>query len=140
MLNRCEFIGHLGAAPEVRYLDNGLKVASFSLAVTKKGYIDKTGNTVPDKTTWVNIVAWRGLAEISEKFLGKGSHVYVAGELQSRSYEKDGVTRYVTEIVAETIEMLGKKPEAATEYTAPTQSTSVASTPNRDESTDDLPF
>ena len=137
MLNRCEFIGHLGAAPEVRYLDNGLKVASFSLAVTKKGYTDKTGNTVPDKTTWVNIVAWRGLAEISEKFLGKGSHVYVAGELQTRSYEKDGVTRYTTDIVAETIEMLGKKPEV--EQMDSVQSEQVSDSNPSDEE-DTLPF
>ena len=137
MLNRCEFIGHLGAAPEVRYLDNGLKVASFSLAVTTKGYTDKTGNTVPDKTTWVNIVAWRGLAEISEKFLGKGSHVYVAGELQTRSYEKDGVTRYTTDIVAETIEMLGKKPEA--EQAVSVQSEQVSDS-SPDDNPDELPF
>lgn len=111
MLNRCEFIGHLGKEAEVRVLDGGMKVASFSVAVTKRGYTLTNGTQVPEKTTWVRVIAWRGLAEIIEKWTTKGSHVYVAGEMQTRSYEKDGVTRDVTEIVAETIQLLGKKPE-----------------------------
>lgn len=111
MLNRCEFIGHMGKQAEVRVLDGGVKVASFSLAVTKRGYTLQNGTVVPDKTTWINVNAWRGLAELVEKWTDKGSHIYVAGELQIRTYEKDGIQKQVTEIVAENIELLGRKPE-----------------------------
>lgn len=111
MLNRCEFIGHMGRQAEVRILDGGVKVASFSLAVTKRGYTLQNGTQVPEKTTWVNVNAWRGLAELIEKWTDKGSHIYVAGELQIRTYEKDGIQKQITEIVAENIELLSRKPE-----------------------------
>lgn len=121
MLNRCEFIGHMGKAAEVRVLQENVKVATFSLGVTKRGYTLQNGTQVPDQTTWVNVVAWRGLAELLEKWTDKGSHLYVAGEMRTRTYEKDGIQKYVTEIVAETIELLGRKPEANKQQTAPVQ-------------------
>lgn len=143
-LNRCEFIGHLGRKAEIKTLDGGSKVASFSIGVTKRGYTSKNGTDVPDKTTWVNITAWRGLAEIVEKYTDKGSHVYIAGEMQTRSYEKDGVTKYLTEIVADNIELLGKKSDTtisdpqATDVQAPPASTFTGKMEPEDDS--DLPF
>jgi single-strand DNA-binding protein len=147
-LNRCEFIGHFSKKAEIKVLDGGSKVASFSIGVTKRGYTSKNGTEVPEKTTWVNIVAWRGLAEIVEKYTDKGSHVYVSGELNTRSYEKDGVTRYLTEIVAENIELLGKRPQEAQtqgqpQAAIPQQSSTPSSwTPMamEPEGIDDLPF
>ena len=128
MLNRCEFIGHIGSKPEVKTLESGVKVATFSIAVTKRGYTLQNGTTIPEKTTWVRIIAWRGLGDIIERFTDKGSHVYVAGELNIRSYEKDGVSRDVVEVVAETIELLSKKPETAAGYN-PEESTYTGQTP-----------
>jgi single-strand DNA-binding protein len=142
-LNRCEFIGHLGKKAEVKTLEGGTKVASFSIAVTERGYTSKNGTEVPEKTTWVSIVAWRGLAEIVDRYTDKGSHVYVAGKFQSRSYEKDGVTRYMTEILAENIELLSRKPQEgqAQEASAPTQAQpSEWSGSLAPEADDDLPF
>lgn len=121
MLNRCEFIGHMGRQAEVRVLDGGVKVASFSLAVTKRGYTLQNGTVVPDKTTWINVNAWRGLAELIEKWTDKGSHIYVAGELQIRTYEKDGIQKQITEIVAENIELLSRKQEAQQQTAAAPQ-------------------
>lgn len=111
----------MGNKADVRVLDGGVKVASFSIAVTKRGYTLQNGTQVPDKTTWINVVAWRGLAELVEKWTDKGSHLYVAGELQIRSYEKDGIQKQITEIVAENIELLGRKPEAQPQQAAPVQ-------------------
>ncbi len=126
MLNRCEFIGHMGKQAEVRVLDGGVKVASFSLAVSKRGYTLQNGTQVPEKTTWVNVNAWRGLAELIEKWTDKGSHIYVAGELQIRTYEKDGIQKQITEIVAENIELLGRKPETQQQQTQQADSSPAA--------------
>lgn len=133
MLNRFEAIGHIGKQAEVRVLEGGVKVAQFSIGITKRGYTDKAGNHIPDRTTWVNIVAWRGLAELVEKWTDKGSHIYVAGELSTRSYDKDGQTRYVTEIIAENIELLGRKPE--TQQAEPQADKSVSEWANQQQQT-----
>lgn len=112
MLNRAEFIGYIGQRAEVKTLESGVKVAQFTVAVSKRGYTTQSGVQVPEKTTWVNIVAWRQLAEIIEKYTDKGSHIYVAGELTNRSYDdSNGVKRYITEIVAEKVELLSHKPD-----------------------------
>lgn len=111
-INKATLIGHVGKDPEVSTLDGGVKVAKFSLATTEKGYTLQNGTTVPDRTEWHNIVAWRGLAELAEKWIGKGSQIYVEGKITTRSWEKDGVKMYRTEIIAENIQLLGRKPEA----------------------------
>lgn len=106
-LNRVCLIGNLGKDPEIRSIPSGSKVASFSIATTES-YTGKDGNK-QDKTEWHNIVLWRGLADIAEKYLRKGSQVYIEGKLQTRSWDdKDGQKRYITEIVAENLVMLGK--------------------------------
>ena len=129
----------MGKDPEVRYLDKDVAVANFTLATTERAITLQNGTQVPERTEWHNIVAWRGLATIAEKYIKKGSQIYVEGKLQTRSYEKDGIKRYNTEIYAETIQMLGKKPESG-EAHAPqaAQPTDMPTPPPVSE--DDLPF
>lgn len=106
-LNKVMLIGNLGKDPEVRSVTSGAKVANFSIATTES-YTDKTGQRV-DKTEWHNIVMWRGLAEVAEKYLRKGAQVYVEGRLQTRSWDdQNGQRRYMTEIVADNLVMLGR--------------------------------
>jgi len=107
-VNKVILLGRVGKPPEVRSIDNGAKVASFSMA-TSESYKDKKTGEKKETTEWSNIVAWRGLAEITEKYVNKGDLIYVEGKLRTRSWEKDGVTRYTTEIVADNIVLLGGK-------------------------------
>lgn len=107
-VNKVILVGNLGKDPEVRHLENGTPVASFSLA-TSETYKDRTTGERKTNTEWHNIVLWRGLAEVAEKYLHKGDQVYIEGKLVTRSWEKEGVTRYTTEIVANNMTMLGSK-------------------------------
>ncbi len=107
-VNKVILIGNLGKDPEVRHLENGTPVTSFSIA-TSESYKDKNSGEKVEKTEWHNVVLWRGLAEVAEKYLHKGDKVYIEGKLQTRSWEKDGVTRYTTEIVGREMTMLSKK-------------------------------
>lgn len=132
MLNRCEFIGHACANPEIKNLEGGIKVATFSIGITKMGYTMQNGTKVPDKTTFVNIVAWRGLAEICEKYIQKGGHLFISGELSIRQYEKDGSKRIAAEVIAENIELLGSKTKA--------EPGKDAISPNTPPSDDGFPF
>lgn len=108
MVNKVILVGNLGADPEVKDV-NGSKVANFRIA-TSETYTDKQG-AKQTNTEWHSIVAWRNLAEIIEKYVKKGSQVYVEGKLQTRSWEKDGVKHYSTEILISTLKMLGGKKE-----------------------------
>lgn len=153
-VNKVILVGHLGKDPEVRTLENGAKVANFSMATTES-YKDKNTGERVDNTEWHNIVVWRGLADVAERFLKKGSLIYIEGKLQTRSYEKDGVTRYSTDIQARELTMLGKKGDnpgaqgnqGGGNYNAP-QTPSAPSTPsspqafesNANDNDDDLPF
>ena len=112
-VNKVILIGNVGKEPEVRYLENNIKVANFPLATTERGYTMSNGTIVPDRTDWHNIVAWGGLADTSEKYVHKGSQLYIEGKLKTRNYEdKAGVRRYVTEIYAESIQILTRKDNA----------------------------
>lgn len=109
-LNKVMMIGRLGKDPDVRYLDSGVAVATFSIATTERAYTAKNGQQVPERTEWHNVVLWRGLAETAEKYLKKGDLLYVEGKLRSRSYEdQQGVKRTVVEIFADVMEMLTPK-------------------------------
>ena len=132
-VNKVILIGNLGKDPEVRYLDNGVAVANFSLATTEN-YKNKAGERV-SQTEWHNIVLWRGLAEVAEKYLKKGSSIYIEGKIKTRKWEdKDGNTRYNTEILADNMSMLGgKKPQEDSPLSAPRSITS-------EDKSDDLPF
>jgi len=106
-INKVILVGNLGRDPEVRHLDNGRAVANFSLA-TSETYKNKQGERVTN-TEWHNIVLWTPLAEIAEKYLKKGRQVYIEGKLRSRSYEKEGITRYITEVDGQTLQLLGNR-------------------------------
>lgn len=103
-VNKVILVGNLGGDPEVRYTPGGQAVANFNIA-TSESWTNKDGNR-EERTEWHRIVAWGKLAELCGEFLAKGRKVYVEGRLQTRSYEKDGVTRYVTEIKAQDIQFL----------------------------------
>jgi len=112
--NKVQLIGNVGNEPEITNLESGKKVAKFSIA-TNESYKDSKGEKVTN-TQWHNIVAWGKIAEIVEKYVGKGKEVALEGKLTSRSYEtKDGEKRYVTEVVVDEILLLGIKGENATE-------------------------
>lgn len=107
MLNKVQLIGNLGKDPDVRALDGGSKVCQFTLARTEKGYTLRNGTQVPDRTEWHNVVMWKGLAEVAEKYLHKGDKIYVEGKIRTRSYEDNNkVRRYVTEIFVDNMEVL----------------------------------
>ena len=118
-LNLCQFIGRLGKDPEIRYTASGDAVASFSIAVNKSW---TRGSDKEQRTTWVNIVAFRKLAEIMGKYLRKGSRIYVSGEFSVRTWEdKEGARRYTTEIIANQMQMLDEKPASSGERNSPEQ-------------------
>ena len=99
MLNRCEFIGNLGKDPDIRALQNGDKVANFSIAVTEK-WRDKTSGEDREKTEWIPVVVWGGVVKVVEQYLKKGSKVFVAGKFTNRKWQdKNGNDRYSTEVV-----------------------------------------
>jgi len=105
-LNKAMVIGNLGKDPEIRTIPSGAKVANFNLA-TNESYTDKNGQRV-DKTEWHRIVMWRGLADIAEKYLKKGSTVFIEGKLSTRSWnDQNNQKRYTTEIIADNMQMLG---------------------------------
>lgn len=150
-VNKVILVGNVGKDPEVRYLEKGVSVAEFTLATTERGYTMQNGTQIPDRTEWHNIKAWRGLAELAEKYIRKGSQLYIEGKIQTRSWEKDGVKRYATDIVAETVQLLGKRPEGGVEPLAPSTSYPTTSVPTysaptaaptmpEPEEKDDLPF
>jgi single-strand DNA-binding protein len=129
-VNKVILVGNLGKDPEVRHLEGGTAVASFTLA-TSEAYKDKSGQRV-EQTEWHNIVVWRNLAEIAEKYLKKGMSIYLEGKLRTRAWEdKDKVKRYTTEIIADTFTMLGKKENG---------SGSTDEIPTTSKTGDDLPF
>lgn len=135
-VNKVILVGNLGKDPEVRHLENGTAVANFPLA-TSESYKDKNGERV-STTDWHNIVLWRGLAEVSEKFLKKGDKVYVEGKLKTRSWQdQEGNTKYTTEVVADNMTMLGKASDSSSNSSTSSSSPEV-SLPESD--TDDLPF
>ena len=140
-LNKVQLIGNLGKDPELKYTPSGVAVATFSIA-TSESWKDQEGNQ-QEKTEWHNIVAWRKLAEICGEYLKKGKKVYIEGKLQTRNYEKDGVKRYVTEIVADQLIMLdggggagGGGSRSASSSSAMSESPAHSDVPKDD----DLPF
>ena len=113
MINKVILIGNVGQDPEVRYtgdVNNGTKVATLRVATTER-YRDRSGN-LQEHTEWHSIVVWRNTADVVEKYVKKGTQVYIEGRLRSRSWDdQNGNKRYVTEIVADTLQLLGRRPE-----------------------------
>lgn len=153
-VNKVILLGNLGRDPEVRVLENGTKVCTFSLA-TSESYKDRNSGETITRTEWHNIVIWRGLADVAERYLKKGSQVYLEGKLQTRSYQdKEGVQKYMTEIVVNEMTMLGGKPSSDSSGDDRGGAAAYPSTPKSDskpqkvetessadqEDEDDLPF
>ena len=140
-LNKALLIGNLGADPEIRATSDGTKVAGFSVA-TNRSWTDRDGEA-QERTEWHRVVAWSSLAEIAEQYLSRGDRVYIEGEIQYRSYEdRDGATRYVTEIRASELVMLGGRGNERSAQGAtrePVAAGSVAEDPSALPD-DDLPF
>lgn len=133
-VNRVILVGNLGKDPELKRLESGTAVTKFSLA-TSDSYKDKEGNRI-DQTEWHNIVLWRGLAEVAEKYLKKGNQVYIEGKIKSRSWEdKEGNKRYTTEIIGDNMTMLGKRREQENNNVGEPEEDFSKSTPEND-----LPF
>lgn len=109
-------IGNVGTEPEVRYVDAGVAVARFRFATTEKGYTLQNGTQVPDRTDWHNVLLWRRLAEVVEKYVHKGDKLYLEGRLRYTTYDdKQGKRHDVTEIWAENMEMLTPRSTPASE-------------------------
>ncbi len=126
-VNRVILLGFVGKDPEVKYFDNDTSVARFSLATSET--FTRNGEKVT-QTEWHNITVWRGLAKVAENYVKKGMQLYVEGTLRTKSYEKDGITRYLTEVVANNLQMLGRKSDNEQPQTAE----------NISGEADDLPF
>ncbi|WP_297233465.1 single-stranded DNA-binding protein [Prevotella sp.] len=143
-MNKVMLIGNVGKEPDVRYYDRDQAVATFSLATTERGYTLQNGTQVPDRTEWHNVVLYRGLAKIAEKYVHKGDKLFIEGKIRNRSYDdQKGVKRYVTEIIADNMEMLSPKSaivEQASVSQAPVGSTASQNTNDSETEDDQLPF
>ena len=108
-VNKVILIGNLGKDPEVKRFENGAVIASFSIA-TSESYVDKQSGEKKEITDWHDVVLWRGLAEVAEKYLHKGTKIYVEGKLKKRSWQdKEGNTRYSTEVVGDEMTILSRQ-------------------------------
>ena len=148
-VNRVILIGNLGKDPEVQYLEKNISVAKFPLATTET-HKDKNGKLV-SQTEWHIIVLWRGLAELAQKYLHKGSLIYIEGRLRTRSWEdREGNKKFATEIVADNLIMLDKRTDSGSNHfpsSIPSESeglegfgNSTETPPAEDEPTGTLPF
>lgn len=146
-LNKVLLIGNVGKDPETKYLSNGDAVTNLSIATTETWKDKSTGEKV-EKTEWHRLVFFRKLAEIVSQYVTKGKQIYVEGRLQTRKYEKEGVTHYSTEIVCDQMKMLGSRPKSGEEggeapaRTQPARQPAPGSVDNVDqgELDDDIPF
>ena len=151
-VNKVILLGNVGKDPDVRYLDTGIAIASFPLATSERGYTLENGTQVPERTEWHNLVVWRGLAEVVEKYVRKGDKLYIEGKIKTRSYDDaQGVKRYITEIQVDQLEMLTPKSasthaphQSKTDHTPSQNQSSVQQATNTDSDEvnpmDDLPF
>lgn len=142
-INKAILVGHVGNDPEVRHLEGGTPVANFRLA-TSETYNNRNGERVT-QTEWHSIVVWRGLAEVVEKYVKKGSQLYIEGRIRTRAWDdRDGNKRYTTEIVCDNLQMLGKRSDSPGEQNYESNAQQAQSTSSEASATpepeDDLPF
>ncbi|NNF97771.1 MAG: single-stranded DNA-binding protein [Desulfobacteraceae bacterium] len=140
-LNKAMIIGRLGRDPEIRYTPDGRAVSNFTVATSDK-WKDKATGEPREKTEWHRVVAFGRLGEICGEYLGKGKQVFIEGRLRTRSWEKDGVTRYTTEIEATSMQMLGTKGGSGENAgnSRPVQDQGYPEPPIPDAQDDDIPF
>lgn len=147
MINKVILIGNVGMDPEIRTIENGAKVARVRLATTERMYNRQT-QEAKDHTEWHTITLWRNLADTVDRFVKKGSKIYIEGKLRTRSWtDQSGAQRYSTEIQADDIKLLDRRPDDAQTYQQPSRNTTEQSqptaqvaVPSMDDNTDDLPF
>ena len=160
MINKVILVGNVGADPEVRALESGVKVARIRLATTER-YVDRQTNETKEQTEWHTITMWRGLADVADRYVHKGTQLYIEGSLRTREWtDKDNQKRYTTEIVASEMKLLGRRSDGTASaeggYTpapatpapaapvaqapAPTPAPAPAPAPAPEDSVDDLPF
>lgn len=108
MINKVILLGNVGQDPEVRTLETGVKVARLRLATTERIF-NRQANETTEHTEWHTITLWRGLAEVVDKYVRKGSQIYVEGRIRGREWEKDGVKHYAIDIVADDMKLLGRR-------------------------------
>lgn len=137
-VNKVIAIGNLGRDPEVRYTTGGDPICNWSIACTEK-YKDKSGEKV-EKTEWIRCVAFGRLAEIVGEYLAKGDPCFIEGRLQTRKYEKDGVTHYATEVIVDRLQLLGGKRDGDKEEAPQRSSKPAARNKSNDDFDDDIPF
>jgi len=139
-VNKAILIGNLGKDPELRYTPSGKAVTNFSIATTEK-WKNQSGD-MQESTEWHNIVLWGRQAEIAKEYLSKGSPVYIEGRIQTRNYEdKNGVKHYITEIVGQKMQFLGRKGDSSSDYTPPPPPADDSAAPfDNNAEDDDLPF
>ncbi len=136
-VNKVILVGNVGKDPEVRYVESNVAVANFPLATSERGYTSRSGVQIPERTEWHNIVLWRGLAEVAEKYVKKGTQLYIEGKLRTRSWtDSNNVVRYTTEIYADNMEILSRRD---TNNTQASQEQTAVESPVVEES-DELPF
>lgn len=151
MINKVILVGNVGADPEVRTMESGTKYARVRLATTER-YIDRQTNETRELTEWHTISLWRNLADVADKYVRKGSQIYIEGRLRNREWiDKDGAKRYSVEVLADEMKLLGRRPDSAGSVPAPAPAPAPASvsapTPApapvvvpKDEDVEDLPF
>lgn len=135
MVNKVILVGNVGLDPEVRSLETGVKVARVRLATSERIFNRQT-NEATEHTEWHTVTLWRSLAEVVDKYVRKGSQLYIEGRIRTREWERDGVKHFATEIVADEMKLLGRRPEGAQQvgsqqpsYQAPQQPTYQAPQP-----------
>ena len=138
-VNKVILLGNLGQDPDIRTMQNGKKVCTFSIA-TSNSWKDKETGSDQERTEWHRVVLWRRLAEIAGEYLKKGSKIYIEGQLQTRKWEQDGQTRYTTEIVARDMQFLDSRGSSDSSYEDENQDISMQEVPESGIKDDDIPF
>ena len=139
-INKVILIGNLGSDPEVRYTPSGVAVAQFNIA-TSEEWKDKDSGEKRERTEWHRIVAWRRLGEICGEYLSKGQQVYVEGRIQTNTWEdKEGNKRYTTEIIANTVQFLGRRESSESARPRSTSPADYQGMPTQGPADDDIPF
>lgn len=141
MLNLCQFIGNTTRKPEIGTTQSGAKYARFTIACNERGYRKSDGTEVPERTEFVNCIAWRGSAELLEKYVNKGDRLYVQGKFRTEKWtDENGVDRWNSSIYCDSIELLGARRESAPAPTEPENVQSAGEVPAAPLSGDGLPF
>lgn len=144
-MNKAMLIGNVGKDPDIHYYDQDQCVAQVRLATTERGYTLQNGTQVPDQTDWHNLVFYKGLAKVVEKYVHKGDKLYVEGRIRSRSYDdKKGIQRFITEIYVDNMEMLSPRPTQSSQGSMVSEpiahQTTEPTTASLDDVNQDIPF